>query len=46
MSPEETRRVGAEIGMTCRCMKCGCPAGRGHNHPRYGEWRAAVTARP
>lgn len=35
-----------EVGLVCRCMRCCCPPGRGHNHPRYDEYLATLRACP
>lgn len=28
----------ADIGLVCRALRCICPPGRGHRHPRWQEW--------
>jgi hypothetical protein len=41
MTPAELEQLKVAVGLVCRCLRCCCPPGRGHNHPRYNEmWHA------
>lgn len=45
MTDEELRRLEASIGGVCRCLKCCCKPGQGHNHPRWREYLQELALR-